>query len=137
MSVATEFAPVVFIPERARTCPPPAQRLASVTALHRPAHNSVTAPVRLTRRGAAVVAVAVAVLALTLFAIAWLSAPGDAAGAPHATAETVTVEPGDSLWSIAGRVAPQRDPRAEVADLQRLNHLGGAALFPGQVLRTH
>ena len=50
---------------------------------------------------------------------------------------TVTVQPGDTLWSIATRLAPQRDPRAEVADLQQLNHLGGGPLVPGQVLRTH
>ncbi len=51
--------------------------------------------------------------------------------------DTVTVQSGDTLWSIAGRIAPQRDASAEVADLQRLNHLSGVALVPGQVLRTH
>jgi LysM repeat protein len=48
----------------------------------------------------------------------------------------VTVRAGDTLWSIATRLAPQRDPRAEVADLQRINSLRGGALVPGQVLRT-
>ena len=43
---------------------------------------------------------------------------------------------GDSLWSIAARIAPQRDPRAEVADLQRVNHLASTDLTPGQILRT-
>jgi LysM repeat protein len=47
----------------------------------------------------------------------------------------VTVRPGDTLWGIASRVAPQRDPRAEIALLQRLNGLHDVALVPGQVLR--
>ena len=48
----------------------------------------------------------------------------------------VTVHRGDTLWDIASRVAPDRDPRAEVAVLQRLNHLDGTALQPGLTLRT-
>jgi Tfp pilus assembly protein FimV len=142
MSAATEFAPVVYIPERARAHISP-DRLASVTVLHRPLHRPgadvVTAPVRLTRRGVVALAAAVAVVAVALVGLAWLSAPSGAAGsvAPQQVADTVTVQPGDTFWSIATRLAPQRDPRAEVADLQRLNHLSGAGLVPGQVLRTH
>jgi LysM repeat protein len=67
--------------------------------------------------------------------LAALSAPAPAAPAAPAPA-VVTVHPGDTLWSIAGRVAPGADPRAEVADLQRRNGLSGAALRPGQLLRT-
>jgi hypothetical protein len=138
MSAATEFAPVVYIPERARTRTSP-ECLASVTVLHRPEPDVVAAPLRLTRRGVLVLAAAVAVLSVALVGLAWLSAPSGAAGtaAPHQVADTVTVQPGDTFWSIATKLAPQRDPRAEVADLQRLNHLSGAGLVPGQVLRTH
>lgn len=143
MSVATAaldealFAPVVQIPERARSCAPP-ERLASVTTLHRPNERTVAAPLRLTRRGVVVLAAAVAVLAVALMGAAWLSAPSSATGTSRATVpDTVTVQSGDSLWSIATRVAPQRDPRAEVADLQRVNRLSGSALVPGQLLRTH
>ena len=137
MSAATEFAPVVAIPERARTARPP-ERLATVTTLHRPSERTVTPPVRLTRRGAIALAVAVGVLCAGLLGLAWLSAPGSAAGPAAATRipATVTVRSGDSLWTIATRVAPDRDPRAEVAELQQLNALPGAALVPGQVLRT-
>jgi LysM repeat protein len=46
------------------------------------------------------------------------------------------VHDGDTLWSIASRVAPDRDPRDEVTRLQRLNHLDGVQLAAGQVLRT-
>jgi LysM repeat protein len=90
---------------------------------------------RLTRRGVLVLALAVALAAVGLVWLAWLSAP--AAGAhPPATPASVTVQSGDTLWSIATRVAPGRDPRDEVARLQRLNHLDGADLAAGQVLRT-
>ncbi len=131
MSVATEFAPVVFIPERAR----PARPEATVTTLHAPYEASIAPPLRLTRRGILVVAALAGALAGAVMWLAALSAP--AATAPATTAPArVAVHAGDTLWSIAGRVAPGSDPRAEVATLQRLNHLSGAVLRPGQVLRT-
>jgi LysM repeat protein len=130
MSVATEFAPVVFIPERARTVRPEA----TVLTLHAPSPASVAPPLRLTRRGVVVLSALVAVLAGALLVVAGVSAPGGTGA--HAVPATVTVRPGDTLWSIASRVAPGADPRAEVASLQRVNHLAGTGLVPGQVLST-
>jgi nucleoid-associated protein YgaU len=46
------------------------------------------------------------------------------------------VRGGDTLWSIAGRVAPDADPRAVVDALVRANHLRDAAISPGQTLRV-
>ena len=132
MSVAAEFAPVVHIPARARFDDrPPAE----VISLFQPGECSVAPPLRLTRRGVAVLAVAVAAVALVLVGLAWLSAPGAAAPARGTASATVTVRPGDTLWAIAGRVAPASDPRAEVARLQRLNGLSGVDLVVGQQLR--
>src|SRR5581483_5632023 len=129
MSVATDVVPVVYIPPQAR----PAERpLAPVIALLPPAPDSVAPPLRLTRRGVRVVTAAVALLAGLLVLLAWASAPA-ARHAPPAP-RTVSVQAGDTLWSIASRVAPNRDPRAEVAALQRLNHLSGATLAVGDVL---
>jgi LysM repeat protein len=90
--------------------------------------------VRLTQRGVVVLALAVAALGAGLVWLARASAPsaGPTLIAPHA----VTVQSGDTLWSIATQVAPQRDPRAEIAGLQRRNHLTGVDLVPGQVLRV-
>jgi Tfp pilus assembly protein FimV len=135
MSVAPELVPVVVIPERARSgaafdAPP---RLASVTVLHAPRDVAALAPLRLTRRGVVVLAAAVLVLGAALVWLAKLSAPRPASRvAPPAA---VTVSPGDTLWSIAAEVAPGQDPLAEVAALQRRNHLTGVGLVPGQVLR--
>ena len=99
------------------------------------AHTLPGVTLRLTRRGVAVLAVAIAGLAAVLVWLAARSAPSPAP-APRTVPANVTVRTGDTLWSIADRVAPQRDLRAEVATLQRLNHLSGATLVPGQVLRT-
>ena len=43
-------------------------------------------------------------------------------------------EPGDTLWTIAGDVAPARDRRDVVAQLLELNSLSSAALREGQQL---
>lgn len=132
MSAATEFAPVVFIPERARQWD--RRPLAEVIELHRPEPEAIAPPLRLTRRGVAVLGAGAAVVSALLVWVAWLSAP--AVHAPAAAPASVTVRSGDTLWSIAGRVAPNRDPRAEVARLQQLNHLSDVDLAAGQVLRT-
>jgi hypothetical protein len=137
MSAATELVPLIDasimpLPEYVRCSELPD---AAVLTLHRPATASVAPPLRLTRRGIQTVAVAVAILAGTLVWFAWLSAPAASRPTPAAPA-TVTVRSGDTLWSIAGRVAPNRDPRAEVDTLQRVNHLTGVDLAVGQILRT-
>lgn len=101
--------------------------------------DSAARPVRLTRRGRLALSIGFAVLAAAFLAVAYWSAPAQSAmrAAVPGSATTVTVQAGDTLWSIAGRIAPTRDPRAVVDDLVSLNHLGGAALTPGQVLRIH
>jgi Tfp pilus assembly protein FimV len=132
MSVATEFAPSVTIPARARVEAP--VRLASVTVL-RPHARPESMPLRLTRRGVLVLTAAVLLLGLGVAWLASLSAP-PAAAPPPAAPHAVTVEAGDTLWSIASRVAPGQDPRAEVARLQQRNHLADVNLVPGQELRV-
>jgi nucleoid-associated protein YgaU len=136
MSVATELVPAVAIPERARTAAPvrAPERLAGVTVLFPPREPAATAPLRLTRRGVVVLTLAVAALGAGLVWLAKVSAPQPAA--VPAAPRSVTVHPGDTLWAIATRVAPQSDPRAEVAALQQRNHLTGVDLTPGQVLRV-
>ena len=132
MSVATQFAPDVFIPERARPMEAP-DRLASVSVLFPPS-EAVPTTWRLTRRGVVVLTALVLALGVGLIWLARLSAPQPAAAppAPH----LVTVAPGDTLWSIATRVAPDTDPRAEVAALQQRNGLTSVDLVPGEVLHV-
>jgi hypothetical protein len=92
-----------------------------------------TVPLRLTRRGYVVLSVVGVVLTAGVIWLARASAPS---AAPVRDVGVVTVSEGDTLWSIASHIAPQRDPRTVVATLERINHLAGPLLQPGQVLRT-
>jgi nucleoid-associated protein YgaU len=49
-------------------------------------------------------------------------------------ADSVVVERGDTLWSIAASVAGEDDVRAVVDRIQQLNGLAGSTVVPGQVL---
>ena len=44
----------------------------------------------------------------------------------------MTVQSGQSLWSIAEKVAPSADPRDVIADIVSLNQLQSAVVTPGQ-----
>lgn len=50
------------------------------------------------------------------------------------TYKEITVEAGDTLWSIAQAQAPGEDPRDVVGSMRDLNDLTSADIFPGQVL---
>ncbi|AXJ10645.1 LysM peptidoglycan-binding domain-containing protein [Arthrobacter sp. PM3] len=98
------------------------------------------APLRLTRRGRFVFfGLPLILLAgLVLSFSGFINAPAKAADAADQLSATpalsVTVQPGESLWAIAGSVAPERDPRDVVADIVQLNNLGDARVMPGQQL---
>jgi hypothetical protein len=88
---------------------------------------------RLTPRGRLVVVV---LFLLTLLAGGVLSGSGvslatNQAGPAHAY-RYVTVQPGQTLWGIAKEVAPQRDPRATIEDIRRLNALSDTGVQAGQ-----
>ncbi len=59
------------------------------------------------------------------------STPLEAPGRPPSVSRTV-VRSGDSLWTVAGRVAPNRDPRAVVDELEAARH--GAPLLAGETI---
>ncbi|WP_142045632.1 LysM peptidoglycan-binding domain-containing protein [Arthrobacter sp. SLBN-100] len=97
-------------------------------------------PLRLTRRGKIVlIGIPLVLLAALLLSLAgFFNSPAKAA---DSTADlsitptvTVTVQSGQSLWAIAGTVAPERDARDVVADIVQLNNLSAGAVFPGQQL---
>lgn len=91
---------------------------------------------RLTVRGRRVLAALAALPAVVAIGVAVISG-GSAlasrdAGAPVGTFTTITVSPGESLWSIAETVAPQSDPRDVVDAIVRLNALDGVEVQAGQ-----
>jgi Tfp pilus assembly protein FimV len=93
------------------------------------------APVRLTRRGRRLVAV------LVLAAGVGGAVLGREVLAPQddlrlAGESSVVVEPGDTVWSIAGEVAGEdQDVRTVVDAIEELNDLEGSVVVAGQVLR--
>jgi hypothetical protein len=56
------------------------------------------------------------------------------AGEAGAVVRHAVVRPGDSLWSIARRTAPQSDPRIVVREIAVLNNLTSTVLTPGESL---
>lgn len=98
-----------------------------------PAGAVVRTRLRLTRRGRAVIAALVSLpLVLGLLGLA-LNGGGAVAGSSSAPV-TVTVESGQSLWSLAEQLAPGSSTADVVAELVALNGLDGASVMPGQVL---
>lgn len=93
---------------------------------------------RLTRRGRRVLAALAATPAIITLGFAILSGGAAlASGEGGAGADefaTVTVAPGDTLWSIATDVAPDVDPRDVINDIARLNALDSAELSVGTSL---
>jgi nucleoid-associated protein YgaU len=93
---------------------------------------------RLTRRGRAVIAVLVSlplVIALVMLAVNGGGATATS-GLEQSIVQqsTVTVQAGQSLWSLAGTLAPEANPADVVADILAINGLDTASVQPGQVL---
>lgn len=99
-----------------------------------------SAPLRLTRRGRIVligvplVLVAVFLLSLSGFFNSPAKASDSASDLAVTPTVTVTVQPGQSLWTIASAVDPNRDARDVVADIVQLNNLSAGSVLPGQQL---
>lgn len=93
---------------------------------------------RMTARGRKVLAALVALPVVVALGFVILSSGGALASADRAPSgvvfETVTVMPGDTLWSIAGDIAPDADPRDVVDAILRLNAMDSALLDAGQTI---
>ena len=90
-------------------------------------------PLRLTRRGRVVV-LGFFILMASLASAILLASASRADEPVTGPAASVVVQPDDTLWSIAARTAPGRDPYAAIADLRRVNDLEGYVVHPGQTL---
>ena len=110
--------------------------LAIAPATRRPPVSYATPlGVRLTGRGRAAVIGLFLLLALTVAVLRGAGASQAAAhvGAAPAT-QIVVVQPGESLWSIAERVAPSADPRETIARIVSLNGLTSSVLPAAKAL---
>jgi len=86
------------------------------------------------RRRRTVAIVGTALIAVLLSPLAAGAVRRGEAPAPPAQ-QVVVVRVGDTLWSIAGRVRPGADPRATIAEIERVNaSVDPGAIVPGQTL---
>ncbi len=96
--------------------------------------------IRMTPRGRRTLALLVAAPVLAAGTLAGAGVVGDALAGAVASSSTstagfehITVLPGQSLWQIAGAVAPEADPRDVIAEIELLNGIAGA-IQPGEQL---
>lgn len=91
---------------------------------------------RLTRRGRLVMSAAW--VALVIVGVLGVVRPWAGAEGPGEISDqaTVRIVPGDTLWDVAGRVAPEADRREVVTAIVELNDLSSAGdIRPGDRLR--
>ena len=98
-----------------------------------PGQQPAAQPVRLTRRGRMAVTLALVALSTGLLGLVQPQAFALGHGGGPAT-QRITVRPGETLWAIAGRVAPDADPRSTIARLESMNHLTSSSVPAGSVL---
>lgn len=92
------------------------------------------APLRLTRRGR-LVAVLVCVVVVLALSAAGSHVTSDAASSPPSQVhETMIVQPGQTLWTIAQELGIKRDVRKVIHDIEELNGLPSARIRAGQRL---
>jgi hypothetical protein len=102
----------------------------------RPGPQEPPAPLRLTRRGRVVVRSLVGVVLLLVILLGALVGRPALAGPDvrdAGVAERIVL-PGETLWSIAGEVAPDADRRETVEQIVELNGLTSSAVTAGQRL---
>ena len=93
--------------------------------------------VRLTRRGRlarTLLVLSLAVVLASAFGLKAGAGTSNQVGAPTTFIE-VTVAPGDTLWSLATRLADGGDVRALVDEIASVNSLASAEVQAGQKLR--
>ena len=67
----------------------------------------------------------------------WSGPVANALGSAEAVSPegaSYVVRQGDTLWAIATRVAPERDPRSVVDAIAAANDMRAGTLVPGQIL---
>jgi LysM repeat protein len=100
--------------------------------------TATAAPLRLTRRGRAVIAAAAVLLVVMVSLIATSAAQATSHSVPPRAAEQnlsrVVVRPGQTLWSVAESADPSADTRLVIQQIVELNGLTSDVVQAGQRL---
>src|SRR4051794_7473596 len=99
-----------------------------------PAARRASGQLRLTSRGKAVLLALLALLLLVGVSVGRTGSQAATITETGAGLQQTTVQPGDTLWSVAQRIAPDNDPREVVAQIRRINHLHSSSLQAGELL---
>lgn len=92
-------------------------------------------PIRLTRRGRTVLMLFLVSATLIVSGLAAQASSRDSdGGTAPVSHQTVVVQPGQTLWSIAREVGSDRDIRSLIHDIEELNGLSSGFLQAGQRL---
>jgi hypothetical protein len=97
-------------------------------------HDLLMTRTHVRRRRATLTVVAVSLVTLLIGPVGHAIQAGAAVREPENEAGTIVVQAGDSLWTIAHRVAPSADPRAVVDAIAGANGVEAGSLRPGQRL---
>jgi hypothetical protein len=73
------------------------------------------------------------VIVLVILLVAGITA---AYGGGRTGAEQVTVQPGQTVWSIAADRYPDDDTRGMVGEIVKINNLGDAPLYAGEKIQV-
>lgn len=106
----------------------------AIADIQRTAAPAVRTRLRLTRRGRIVLTTLAAVPVLIGVGFGVLNGGQASAGNTPGNAQfdTLTIQPGETLWQLAEETAPNADPRDFVQDVVSLNALDGSGLQAGQ-----
>ena len=101
------------------------------------AYSAVPSGVHLNRRGRLARTFVVLSLAIVLGSVVSAKAGAGTSAAPATDGSfiTVTVAPGDTVWSLANRLAAGGDVRSLVAEIISVNSLPSVDVATGQKLR--
>jgi len=99
-----------------------------------PAARPARRRLRLTARGRAVLLFLIGMPIALWLLLAQLNGGAATGSLESGTVPVVVVEPGESLWSVAERVAPGADPRDVIDAVIAFNHLSSADVMAGQQL---
>ena len=103
------------------------------------AHSDRPSTISLTRRGRLARTLVVLSLAVVLASTFGLRAGAGTVDTSRKSANsyiTVTVAPGETIWSLAGRLAEGSDQRALIDEIITVNSLSSTNLVAGQKIRV-